>query len=358
MSKYKVGDIVKCCAGIGKVIETDRPGRVTGLNYLLQMLDGKNFHEGIASENNYQNDEYWWATPYEKIESKEFQIVCGDGKIMASKYDDGKLTDRAVFHSVSEFKEWGLENLPLKEEFPKYVEIMSNDHIPVHGFEIGQVAKVLDIVEHEDDVPSYFCRVGELEQYVDQRDVKPVKLVGRDAKPGEYIIVTDPIYSFCKKGDIARVDGVDGFTPYVYGRNYPGGTSNDELNWSFPARYCDVIEGYESIEEELKPYLYDSWCNRHIGIIGDPTSLHDIKGNDLYVGDVVTLIIKRSSGRIENLGFRYVCKDDEAFVMGVKGSDFKSGYDNIGFLIIKEKSYEDLDDEEMYDHVKVVLKDD
>lgn len=349
--RYMVGDIVKCDRGIGKVVANSRDTMV-----LVELLENKRGHDACTSINSYQNDEYWWTNPIAKLDSEEIQIVKADGKIMLSIYDDGNLSEKKVFDDASKFSEWAEENLVHKRNFPEYVEIISNNCYPWHDFEIGAVVFVVNVKECFGDVV-YECYDGSKTSFVSKNDVKPVKLLDRLAKKGEYVFVTDPLYTFPKKYDVAKIT-MSGEKPCVKGRDYPRYTGDNSFFWSFTTSCCKVIDGYVPIKD-FCPHLVDTRLNdRPIGNIGDPTDMKDARGNELFIGDIVTVLAKSLSGKLDNYGMEYVCMDEEkAFVMGVKSCSFEGG-DYKDFIIIKEKSYEDLDDGEIHDGVKAVLKND
>ncbi|QNO18959.1 hypothetical protein [Caproicibacterium amylolyticum] len=78
-----------------------------------------------------------------------------------------------------------------------------------------------------------------------------VKEVKRRAKPGEYIKIVNPVYSFNRLGDILRIDGIhDGCSPFVYGKNHPRKTTDDEDEWNYSIGMYVVLENYKPQEDK------------------------------------------------------------------------------------------------------------
>lgn len=56
-----------------------------------------------------------------------------------------------------------------------------------------------------------------------------MKTETRRAKPGDRIVLRgENLYTFDRPGDILTVDGVSEGCPYVYGRNHPRDTGEDD----------------------------------------------------------------------------------------------------------------------------------
>lgn len=95
--------------------------------------------------------------------------------------------------------------------------------------------------------------------------------------------------------------------------------------------------------EQLRPYLSFSQPEKVYGFIGELTSLCDIEGLPLCVGDTVTLYARDD---LFSYGETVVCKEDnEAFVMGVAGTTFTYGYNDYWF-IVKKRNHTDIKDGE------------
>lgn len=95
--------------------------------------------------------------------------------------------------------------------------------------------------------------------------------------------------------------------------------------------------------EQLRPYV-ELLKGRVVGFIGEPTSLCDIDGNSLCVGDTVKLY-KRETLSLR--GERVICKREGSmgFVMGVKSEVFTNGRSR-GWFIIKNRNHADIKDGE------------
>ena len=115
----------------------------------------------------------------------------------------------------------------------------------------------------------------------------------------------------------------------------------------------------EEKKEDLKPYLLCDLAGREdfYGHIGDETNIFDIYGNRLKVGDTVRLYSAHGGARLRFREELVIVKDnDSEFVIGIKGSKFEHGVsdDNIGFVIIRNKQYEDIDDGETIGNIKYI----
>ena len=115
----------------------------------------------------------------------------------------------------------------------------------------------------------------------------------------------------------------------------------------------------EEKKEDFKPYLLcvSASGEDFYGHIGDETNVFDIYGNRLKVGDTVNLYSGRGDTRLCFRNELAIVKDnDSEFVMGLRGSKFEHGVsdDNIGFVIIRNRQYEDIDNGEMVDNIKYI----
>lgn len=72
------------------------------------------------------------------------------------------------------------------------------------------------------------------------------KEVKRKANVGDYIKLTNAIFSFDEKGDILKIDGSEGCCPYVLGKNHIKDTGDNGEKWSY------VEEDYVVLEKEEK----------------------------------------------------------------------------------------------------------
>lgn len=104
-------------------------------------------------------------------------------------------------------------------------------------------------------------------------------------------------------------------------------------------------------KKEFEPYLVAGGYHR--GIIGTPTKMRDITGEQLFVGDTVVLVDKRGSF----CGEEFICRyDGKNFVAGIGGSCNENGTFSNGWIIVKTKSYKDLKHNEKRDYIIAVLE--
>ena len=90
------------------------------------------------------------------------------------------------------------------------------------------------------------------------------------------------------------------------------------------------------------------------GLIGQNTTLRDIEGIELSVGDVVEVT---SATNGTNYGLAYVVKDkDFDFVMGIKWDCSSGTIDSSEWLVFKRKSYKALENGEKHDDIRAVLE--
>lgn len=111
---------------------------------------------------------------------------------------------------------------------------------------------------------------------------------------------------------------------------------------------------------DFEPYLLllskIKRCGNY-GRIGEETSIYDITGRKLSVGDVVNLYSIRSDGQLGFRGEKTIVKDnDSEFVMGIKGCKFDRGVstDYFGWIIILNRRCTEVKDGEMVGHIKYI----
>ena len=116
----------------------------------------------------------------------------------------------------------------------------------------------------------------------------------------------------------------------------------------------------EEKKSEFEPHLLQEHPNGEIvnfGRIGEETSIHDITGKKLSVGDTVNLYNICGDGQLALSGERSIVRDgDSEFVMGSKGSKFDHGVRNGIFknLIILNRRYTEIKDGETVDNIKYI----
>lgn len=172
----------------------------------------------------------------------------------------------------------------------------------------------------------------------------PVVEVKRPAKNGEYIkTLVDSIHGRFKRGDILLVTddnaknsfcgiAVCYYSPICEGFIIENG------------KYV-VLENYKG-KKTFRPFLISSFRGKPYGTqkegyIGEDTSLVDILGNELKVGDVVDVYKNGSVVKTD-----VVCKnvvENEDYINEYEGYDFANGVNKqYQYYIIKNISYKDI----------------
>lgn len=106
-------------------------------------------------------------------------------------------------------------------------------------------------------------------------------------------------------------------------------------------------------EDEFAPYLKSETIGVSYGKIGTPTKMKDIAGQPLFVGDVVEVISKGKG----TYGNSYVAgNDDKGFAMGIAGNCSADGTIDDCWIVIKKKSYEELENGENYGIITAILE--
>ena len=106
-------------------------------------------------------------------------------------------------------------------------------------------------------------------------------------------------------------------------------------------------------EDEFVPYLKSETIGVSYGKIGTPTKMKDIAGQPLFVGDVVEVISKGKG----TYGNSYVAgNDDKGFAMGIAGNCSADGTIDDCWIVIKKKSYEELENGENYGIITAILE--
>lgn len=109
----------------------------------------------------------------------------------------------------------------------------------------------------------------------------------------------------------------------------------------------------ELFKESFVPHI-ELNENLHYGVIGTQTKLKDVRGEQLFIGDVVTLVADET-----NYGKWFVVQDNEhnhAFIMSIESDCRSDGKIAEDWIVIKEKSYKDLENGEKYGGLTAILK--
>jgi hypothetical protein len=172
----------------------------------------------------------------------------------------------------------------------------------------------------------------------------PVVEVKRPAKTGEYIkTLVDSIHGRFKRGDILLVaddnakNSFCGIAVCYYSPICEGFIIEN-------GKYV-VLENYKG-KKTFRPFLISSFHGKPYGTqkegyIGEDTSLADILGNKLKVGDVVDVYKNGSVVKTD-----VVCKnvvENEDYINEYEGYDFTNGVNKqYQYYIIKNISYKDI----------------
>lgn len=78
------------------------------------------------------------------------------------------------------------------------------------------------------------------------------KEIKRKANVGDYIKLTNRIFSFDEKGDILKIDGLKGCNPYVLGGNHLRYTKHPNYDWTYLEEEYVVLEREEKGEDIMK----------------------------------------------------------------------------------------------------------
>ena len=98
-----------------------------------------------------------------------------------------------------------------------------------------------------------------------------------------------------------------------------------------------VLGGYIS-PEIMVPYLEDE-SGYFYGVVGTPTKMKDLRGEPLFVGDIVELY----NSSWKNRGDSIIVDDHgDKFVRGIRMGCKNSGEISHDFIVIKKQSYKDL----------------
>lgn len=106
-------------------------------------------------------------------------------------------------------------------------------------------------------------------------------------------------------------------------------------------------------KDEFVPYLKSEVIGACYGKIGTLTKMEDITGEPLFVGDVVELISKTT----RTWKHKYIVgNEDKGFVMGIAGSCSADGTIDNDWIVIKKKSYEELENGENHGIITAILE--
>lgn len=218
---------------------------------------------------------------------------------------------------------------------PEYVQIIGNGSGIRHFFKIGDVCRVIHC--YKDRYQLKHVETGDY-QIVDKNHVRPLKAVKRLAKVGENIMLISKMWEFNRIGDILKVSISLNCLVQVEERNHPHSLKRSHGNylWNYSQKTYVVLEGYVPPEMMISHLENDQ--GKFYGVLGTPTNLKDLRGEPLFVGDIVELITWSHKCRGDSI---VVSPTGEPFI-----KDWPNIYDDDGnsksWIVIKKKSYEDL----------------
>lgn len=240
-----------------------------------------------------------------------------------------------------------VENTKVDPE-PEYVEIVSKDGIE-NDYKVGEVCEIID---KSTEGYKLLSVANKLVQLVSKTDTKPLKAVKRIAKPGEYImLVRYNNFSFDDIGNIMKATITDEAWVECDSRDFAFSQKEPHKGlWTYLHEKYVVLEDYEP-PKKFVPHLEAIYDGENYGPIGEKTTMRDVFGNELFVGDKVMIIsqkdpIERDYSLIGKLDER----DKKYIILGCR--DYEP--DNV--IIVKVKSYEELNHGDCYDGVRAVLK--
>lgn len=223
-----------------------------------------------------------------------------------------------------------------KDCLPEYVEILGDTAGTRHRLNAGNVCKVIGLSANGRYIMKHLS--DRCSRYIDPKDVKPLKAVKRRANAGEYIMLTHSPYSFDRRGDVLRVDYIGEKCVQVKEKHHlrSGGFYEQDYMWNYSEDHYVVLEGYVPPEMMISHLENDQ--GEFYGALGTPTNLKDLRGEPLFVGDVVELFTWSHKYRGDSI---VVSPTGEPFI-----KTWPNIYDDDGnsksWIVIKKKSYEDL----------------
>lgn len=235
-----------------------------------------------------------------------------------------------------------------KDCVPEYVQIIGNGSGIKHSFKIGDVCRVINC--YKDRYRLKHVETGNY-QIVNKHHVRPLKAVKRPAKVGEYIMLTHSSYSFDRLGDVLNVDHIGEHCVQVKEKHLPRsyGCHDQGYMWNYHENCYVVLEGYIS-PEMLVPHL-ETESGYLYGVVGTPTKMKDLRGEPLFVGDIVELYDSLWKNRGDSI---IVDDHGDKFVQGIRYGCKDCGDIDHNYIVIKKKSYKDLEKGEVYRSVRRV----
>lgn len=285
---------------------------------------------------------------FEGLHNLNGTMKCYEGKIVTissirttTREDSNFIVRIEEDHGTWCWNDFFIEGLA-KDCLPEYVEILGDTAGTRHRLNVGDACKVIDLSENGRYLVKRLSDI--CSRYIDPKDVKPLKAVKRPAEVGEYIMLISEMWKFNRIGDVLKVSSVPHSLVKVEERNHPRSLKKNHGGylWNYTSRTYVVLEGYIPTEM-MTPHLEDD-RGEFYGTLGTPTNLKDLRGEPLFVGDVVELFTWSHKYRGDSI---VVSPDGEPFI-----KTWPNIYDNDGnsksWIVIKKKSYKDLEKGEVY----------
>ena len=223
-------------------------------------------------------------------------------------------------------------------------------------FKVGDIVR--GTINHEYGITNENMTKGKVVEVVSHYgdDDIQVKVLEHKTKP-EWIGHTFPVNSeyFEPVYDPKIVITTDGNKTLarLYENNEVVRTAEAKCSPNFETGAKLAFERLMEKKDGFVPYLKDETTGVFYGKLGTPTKMKDITGEQLFVGDVVELISKGE--RI--CGNNYIAeRDGKGFVMGIKDCCSADGTIDDEWIVIKRKSYEELENGEEHDDIKAILE--
>lgn len=122
------------------------------------------------------------------------------------------------------------------------------------------------------------------------------------------------------------------------------------------AHTCENTKADPEPPKKFVPHLEHAFYGENYGTIGEKTLMKDAFGKELFVGDVVMIILPEDpTRRLYDFVVKTESYEKKAFVMGIE-VDCESTGEIKNEIVIKVKSYEQINNGDLYDDIKAVLK--
>lgn len=142
--------------------------------------------------------------------------------------------------------------------------------------------------EQRKDAIAYLIAEDTPEKPIEDKP-KEVREVKREAKVGEYIKLTEEMFSFDKAGDVLKVNAVCNDYAETLPRDHPRRTGNSVTgHWSYPSENYVVLENYTPETEPKEEPRFE---------VGDKAKVigNKLSGHHFPIGEIVRVIRKEGT---------------------------------------------------------------